>query len=42
MKIPVFVSSLVYIKVCFSLCVVGFKKLIDAPREIADLMRNDG
>ena len=37
-----FATSLVYIKVYFSLCVGGFKKLIDAPREIADLVRNDG
>ena len=37
-----FATSLVYIKVYFSLCVGGFKKLIDAPREIVDLVRNDG
>ena len=37
-----FATSLVHIKVYFSLCVVGFKKLIDAPREIVDLVRNDG
>ena len=37
-----FATSLVHIKVYFSLCVGGFKKLIDAPREIADLVRNDG
>ena len=37
-----FATSLVHIKVCFSLCVGGFKKLIDAPREIVDLVRNDG
>ena len=37
-----FATSLVCIKVYFSLCVGGFKKLIDAPREIADLVRNDG
>ena len=37
-----FATSLVYIKVYFSLCVGGFKKLIDAPGEIADLVQNDG